>query len=329
MKIYSKIVFVLLLLIYILQGCKQLKNGIEEKILKNQIDFNYYKIIELTNLSEGNFVKPKFTIADKCIAFLSEDFSSLWTKDIETKKLNRIYYSKNKITDFIFTGKFDSVFIVEKDYEPNAQIKSRLLFAANGIIKQIYSSKKSLSSLSLSNKNNLIFFDGNEIKFFNTEKFLPADKLNDFYSSVFIDTSNVLIYMNGKTHKINLTNKQNVVWVSPIAEDSLLIYSPEDKLILLSLSQTDILKIGDLTTPVYNKIYKKVAVLKQTDNGMKEIFSDIYLLNLRNLKERNLTETPNQIESNICWSHDGSRLAFDVSGRIKFILFGQNKPITK
>jgi len=327
-RYYSKYVVKLFSVFILIVSCTQIKQ-VKSKPEYSDVDFNSFSLIELTSIKEGPFVKPKFSLNNSAVFFLSYDLSSLYYEKLASDQVINIYSSEEKITEYLPIGSSDSAFVVERNYSPKSQIKSSLIFVKEGKVIKIEKSSEVISNLSLTSKNNLVFFEGSRIKFYDAKSDKINNRTEDDYEAVFINSTNILFYAKNKTDKINLTNHQNVSWVSKISNDSLLIYSGEDKLILLSLNLKDIVKIGDYTSPVYNKLYKKIAVLNTKDNGMKELSSDILLLDLNGLKISNLTKSPAKIESNIQWSHDGKKLAFDESGQIKLISFGQRNPITK
>jgi hypothetical protein len=324
---YASYIIIFLFLPFVF-SCNKVRN--EKNNTKNsEVDFSNYSVSELTFAKDGNFIRPKFSENDSTVCFLNSDLSSLFCKKNNSESIKKIYSSGEKITDFIPFNHDSSFYLVERNYSPKSKFKSRLLFVKDKKAEEIFSSAEVISALSLTRKNNIVFFEGNRIKFYEIKNNKITDTIDDDYESVYIDTTSISLYSKNKTDKINLTNHQNVSWVSKISNDSLLIYSGEDKLILLSLKLKDIVKIGDYISPAYNKQYKKIAVIEMRDDGMKEISSDILLLDLNGNKTTNLTKTPSNTESDIQWSHDGKRLVFSESGQIKQIIFAQNNPITK
>lgn len=308
--------------------CSKNKTSVDEKS-ENRIDFNSYSINELTKASVGNFVKPVFTADDSSIIFSSSDFSSIWESDLFNSAPSLIYKSKYKILEFIPLRNSDTIFAVEKSFNPKDKIKSRIVEINNHRPELLLESSNTIHKLSLTSKKNLVFMIDDSIRFFDRTSKSIMDKINDEYELIKIDSTAIRFSKKNRSDEISLTNHQNVIWVEKISQDSILIYSPQDKLILLSFQLKDIVRMGDYQNPKYNRKQRVLAFIKTSDDGLREMTSDVFLMRLNNHEIINITKSPKDIESNISWSNDGTKLAFDVNGQIKIISFNYKNPKTK
>ena len=125
MKLFS--VFILIV------SCTQIKQ-VKSKPEYSDVDFNSFSLIELTSIKEGPFVKPKFSLNNSAVFFLSYDLSSLYYEKLASDQVINIYSSEEKITEYLPIGSSDSAFVVERNYSPKSQIKSSLIFVISLLI---------------------------------------------------------------------------------------------------------------------------------------------------------------------------------------------------
>lgn len=325
-KKYLSIVLILFAALIVIQ-CSGNKNSVVNE--SHKIDLNSRKVVDITLPENGNFILPEFSYNDSSIFFLSSDFSSIWMTDLSTRKGKLLYKSKNKISEFVTSPKSSTIFAIEKSFNPRDKVKSRIVKVTNEKNEYVLESEKSIDNLFVTKNENLVFILQDSIKFFDSHSKLFLKKLDDNYELITIDSTQINFIANSRSDKINLTNHQNVAWVEKISADSILIYSAQDKLILLSLRLKDIVRLGDYQNPKYNSSQKLLAFLKTSDDGLNENSSDIFFIKLGEKEEINITNSPNELEHNIKWSHDRTKLAFDTNGQIKIISFDYKKPRTK
>lgn len=310
---------------FFLYQCAERKAG---SVVTEKIDFKSFTTIELTSAEEGNFILPKFSLDESSIVFLSSDYSALFRKQLSGDRIEKLFVSSYKIVDFISSVSADTVYAIERSFNPKSKFKSRLIGISDSTYMVILESPKTIHNLSETSKMNLIFMLDDSIKFYDIRKQKITESLTDNYSLMDIDSTEIHFIGKDRTDKIKLTNHQQIGWVEKISSDSILIYSAQDKLILLSLKLKDIVRLGDFENPQFNKSQKLIGAIKTSNDGMKITGADIYLIPIGN-KEFRLTNSPNDIESNLNWSPSGALLAFDVNGQIKYLKFNHKKPSTR
>jgi hypothetical protein len=184
-------------------------------------------------------------------------------------------------------------------------------------IKTITENRRNLKLLSLSS-DLVMYLDNDKVLSFNT----TSGKLEESPENVIIAYSdpdlNLALYLYGEKKTLNPLGPGNYIWVAISPDKKFVLYNKTGSgTYICDLNGKNILYLGNINYAQWAGEGNWVLGMNDQDDGHKFIKSDILLINARNSKTINLTESTDVIALYPSISSDLRTLVFnDENGRI-------------
>lgn len=276
--------------------------------------------VAVTNRSEGSFYYPTVTPDGTGLLYTTDGYQGLWYKNFASGK-------KIKITDAPGAG-----------YEPGFSSKgSEVLFRENNFVR----GKKfsSLRSYDLAVKKvktidegirdlKLCVGPGKRVNNYLKENSLRSianpktlQKVSAPELSVSIENSSIVVYEKEVKRTLEPMGQGNYIWPSVSPDGTKLLFTYMGKGTFVSSLEGTVLKnIGYANYPSWSPDGNWVVFMKDIDDGVRIISSDIYIANLNTGKYFNLTSGRNDITLYPKWGTTNSEIFYNTDdGQIRKI----------
>ena len=273
----------------------------------------------LTSLSEGNFYYPTLNPDGTGVLFSSENYKGLWYKNFSTGKTV-------KITEALGAG-----------YEPGFGISNEILYRDDkfvrgkkfsSLISYDMVSKKAvvleggIRDLKICRNNNNAF--NNYIKETEVRSTLKQNMLQKTTASeliVFIHDSKIVLSENNTKKVLEPLGYGNYIWASLSPDKSKLLFTFAGKGTYVSnLEGTILKKIGYANYPSWSPDGNWILFMKDIDDGVNIISSDVYIANLNTGKYFNLTSRRDDITLYPRWGITNADIYYNTdNGQIRKI----------
>jgi len=276
--------------------------------------------IALTTSKEGAFYYPAVSPDGTSLLFSSESYKGLWSKNLSTGKIV-------KITDAHGAG-----------YEPGfSPVSKEILFREDKFIKGKRFS--SLLSYDIAAKKSVVLEEGvrdlkicrdnsnafkNYVKETEVRTILKLGMLQKTSAPervVFIQDSKIVLSENNVTKVIQPLGEGNYIWPSLSPDKTKLLFTFVGKGTYVSnLEGTVLNKVGYANYPSWSPDGNWILFMKDIDNGVNIISSDVYIANLKTGKYFNLTLQRNNISLYPKWGATNSEIYYNTdNGQIRKI----------
>ena len=262
-------------------------------------------------------MNPVFSPDGKTIAYTKSGYQGIWIYDLSTQ-------SSKEITDepaagFAYKWSSDSKSILSRvakyedqkrfnavkvfDIETNqalqlTEYRTRMPYLPDwsaGDTKVILPSKNGVEVYSSGKQESAVTINKS------VDAFVKDDKI--VARSVVTETENVLEPIKD-AQVINLVTSpdKNKVAFEVMGGN---MYS-------MNIDGTNLTDLGKGNRPLWSSDSKKIIYMITEDDGYTFTASDVYTINVDGTQKKNITNTPDKIEMNPCFSPDGKMVAFDV-----------------
>jgi Tol biopolymer transport system component len=275
--------------------------------------------IALTSLSEGNFYYPTLNPDGTGVLFSSENYKGLWYKNFSTSKTV-------KITEALGAG-----------YEPGFGISNEILYRDDkfvrgkkfsSLISYDMVSKKAavleggIRDLKICRDNSNAFKNyvkETEVCFTMKQKMLQKSATPE--RVVFIQDSKIVLSENNTKKVLQPLGEGNYIWPSLSPDKTKLLFTFVGKGTYISNLEGAILtKIGYANYPSWSPDGNWVLFMKDIDDGVNIISSDVYIANLKTGKYFNLTLQRDDISLYPKWGAANSEIFYNIdNGQIRKI----------
>lgn len=275
--------------------------------------------IALTTSAEGNFYYPSLSPDGTGILFSSESRKGLWFKNFSTG-------ITTVITDALGAG-----------YEPgfntgNGEIIYREDQFINGkrissLVSYNVATKKSLVldegirdlKICRSNGSMSYYLKETELHSINIQNTLQKNSSSDLL--VAVENSSIILYENNKKRVLDPLGNGNYIWTSISPDKTKLVFTCMGKGTYISNLDGKILaKLGYANYPSWSPDGNWIVFMKDIDDGVNVVSSDIYITDLKGGKYFNLTENGVYISLYPKWGNSNSEIFYNTdNGQIRKI----------
>jgi Tol biopolymer transport system component len=274
----------------------------------------------VTNLKEGTFYYPALSPDGTSLIFSSVGYKGLWSKNLVSGKIQ-------KITDASGAG-----------YEPGfGSVNSEIIYREDKFVNGKRFS--SLISYDMSTKKSVVLEDGvrdlkicrdnsNTFKSFvkgtevlTTQKQKLLQKSTTPERIVFIDDSKMVLSENNSKKNLQPFGKGYYIWASLSPDKTKLLFTCAGKGTFISdLEGTVLKKIGYANYPSWSPDGNWVLFMKDLDDGVNIISSDIFIANLNSGQYFNLTLKREDISLYPRWGKSNAEIFYNTdNGQIRKI----------
>lgn len=275
--------------------------------------------IAITTLTEGNFYYPSLSPDGTGILFSSESRKGLWFKNFSTG-------ITTVITDALGAG-----------YEPgfntgNGEIIYRKDQFINGkrisaLVSYNVATKKSLVldegirdlKICRSNGSMNYYLKETELHSINIQNTLQKNSSSDLL--VAVENSSIILYENNKKRVLDPLGNGNYIWPSISPDKTKLVFTCMGKGTYISNLDGKILaKLGYANYPSWSPDGNWIVFMKDIDDGVNVVSSDIYITDLKGGKYFNLTLNRDDISLYPKWGNSNSEIFYNTdNGQIRKI----------
>lgn len=266
--------------------------------------------IALTTSAEGSFYYPTLNPDGTGILYSSENHKGLWYKNLTSGKTV-------KITDALGAG-----------YEPGFSSRgNEIIYRENKFVKGKRFS--SVMSYDLVAKKSIVLDEGirdlvigknsngrcdNYIKENDLRSIQKTlQKNNSSVPLVFIGNSKIVLYENNQKRILEPLGKGNYIWPSISPDKTKLLFTCMGKGTFVSnLEGTILKKIGYANYPSWSPDGNWIVFMKDIDDGVNIISSDIYIANFYSGKYFNLTLKREDISLYPEWGNTNTEVYYNT-----------------
>lgn len=292
-------------------------------LIAAQISAQRVTVIEnvaVTNPKDGAFYYPAVCPDGTTLLFSSESYKGLWSKDLSTGKIV-------KITDVNGAG-----------YEPGfSSVSNEILFREDKFVRGKRFS--SLLSYDVAAKKATVLEEGvRDLKICrdNSNAFKNYVKETEVRSTmkqtmlqksavpekvVFIQDSKIVLSENNTKKALQPLGEGSYIWASLSPDKTKLLFTFAGKgTYITNLEGTILNKVGYANYPSWSPDGNWILFMKDLDNGVNLISSEIYIANLKTGKYINLTLQRDDISLYPKWGVTNSEIFYNTdNGQIRKI----------
>jgi len=274
--------------------------------------------IALTTPTEGNFYYPTLSPDGSGILYSSENRKGLWYKNLTSGNTvmitdapgagyepgfsnNEIIYREDK---FVKGKRFSSLvsydLVTKKSLVLDEGIRDLKICRSSNKISSNYVKETELHSI---NKQNTL------------------QKTNSSELLVIIENSKIVLYENGIKHYLDPLGNGNYIWPSLSPDKTKLVFTCMGKGTYISNLDGKILaKLGYANYPSWSPDGNWIVFMKDIDDGVNVVSSDIYITDLKGGKYFNLTLNRDDISLYPKWGNSNSEIFYNTdNGQIRKI----------
>jgi hypothetical protein len=274
----------------------------------------------VTNLKDGAFYYPAISPDGKSLLFSTESYKGLWSKDLSTGRVV-------KLTDANGAG-----------YEPGfSSLTGEILFREDKFVRGKRFS--SLVSYDVAAKRSTVLEEGiRDLKLYrdNSNTFKKYVKENEVRSTiketmlqksaaperiVYIQDSKMVLVENDSKKVLQPLGEGNYIWASLSPDKTKLLFTFAGKGTYVTDLEGKLLnKIGYANYPSWSPDGNWVLFMKDLDNGVNLISSEIYIASLKTGKYFNITLLKDDISLYPKWGITNSEIFYNTdNGQIRKI----------
>lgn len=276
--------------------------------------------IALTSQNEGSFYYPALSPDGTGILYSSENHKGLWYKNLSSGNTVKISNAigagyepgfSNGNKEIIYR---EDIFVKGKRF---SSLKSYSLVTKKSVILD-----KGIRDLKICRNNSSAI--NNYVKDTEVRSILKQNMLQKNSASeliVFIQDSKIVLSENNTKKVLEPLGYGNYIWASLSPDKSKLLFTFAGKGTYVSnLEGTILKKIGYANYPSWSPDENWIVFMKDIDDGVNIISSDVYIANLNTGKYFNLTSRSDDITLYPKWGNSTSEIFYNTdNGQIRKI----------
>lgn len=274
--------------------------------------------VAVTNLRQGSFYFPALSPDGKVLVFSTANQKGLWFKELPAGNVVRISNQLGAGIDFAF-GENNQILFREDNFVRGKRFSSLKSFDL--LTRRSTVIDKDIRDLRIyrSHENQTAtYFKNSEINHISGPA-LAKSSLNEIIA--YAENSAIVINENNRKRYVAPLGEGHYLWVSLSPDRTKLLFTFAGKGTFVSDLNGKILnKVGYANYPSWSPDGNWVVFMKDLDDGIKIITSNIHIANLITGKYFNLTSTRNDIALYPKWGKDNSEVYYNIdNGQIRKI----------
>lgn len=250
--------------------------------------------IALTKKEQGQFFYPRFNSAGDKIIFTSESYKGLWLFDLQTNVISNLTMEEGAGYNPVFTENFIT-YRVSKSFNGRRffSIKSKNIIIGDEVIHE--ENVRDLYPPQQLNVEDVFYIKDKEA--YNIPKINSQSKPGDEVINVNIENQKIVLYKRTARTELEPLGKGNYIWASLSPDKQELLFTKAGKGTFISdLNGNIISELGYANYPSWMKNGKWIVCMRDVDDGVRIIGSDLYLISADGSQAINLTNTEDLME---------------------------------
>ncbi len=276
--------------------------------------------VSVTNSRDGKFYYPVVSPDGKSILFSSENYKGLWSRDLSSGKIVKISDANGAGYEPAFSNVGDELIYREDKFINGKRFSTLLSFNNTSKKKTILEDK--VRDLKIYRENNNSFkkyVRDNEVRTIMKETMLQ--KTSSPERIVYIQDSKLVLSENNDKKFMQPLGEGNYIWASLSPDKTKILFTMAGNgTFVTDLDGKVLNKIGYANYPNWSPDGNWVLFMKDVDDGVKLISSDLYIANLKTGKYFNITDRMEEISLYPKWGTTNTDIYYNTdNGQIRKI----------
>lgn len=275
--------------------------------------------VAVTSHSEGNFYYPTVSSDGKGILFTSENRKGLWYKNFNSNMITMVSDAPAAGYEPAFNQADNEIIFREDSFANGRRISSLVSF--NLLTSKSVVLDEGIRDLKICRSHSTFshYLKESEAEPLSIKNSLQKNRSSDIL--VTIENTKIIIYENNVKRILDPLGDGNYIWPSLSPDKTKLVFTCAGKGTYVSNLEGKVLtKIGYANYPSWSPDGSWIAFMKDIDDGVKVISSDIIVTDLKSGKFFNLTADGKNISMYPNWGNTNSEIYYNTnSGQIRKI----------
>lgn len=276
--------------------------------------------VAVTNPKDGAFYYPAVSPDGASLLFSSESYKGLWSKNFSTGKIIKITDASGAGYEPAFSSFSSEVFFREDKFVKGKRFSSLLSYDA--ATKKSVVLEDGVRDLKLNRDNSSAFKNYvRDMEVRTTMKQNMLQKSSAAEKVVFIQDSKIVLSENGSQKVLQPLGEGNYIWASLSPDKTKLLFTYAGRgTYVTNLEGKMLNKIGYANYPSWSPDGTWILFMKDLDNGVNTISSEVYIANLITGKYFNITLQRDEISLYPKWGTTNSDVYYNTdNGQIRKI----------
>ncbi len=292
-------------------------------LIAAQISAQKVTVVEnaaVTNPKDGAFYYPTVSPDGASLLFSSESYKGLWSKNLSTGKIVKITDANGAGYEPAFSPVSSEVLFREDKFVKGKRFSSLLSYDA--VTKKSVVLEDGVRDLKLNRDNSNAFKNyvrDTEVR--NTMKQNMLQKTSSPEKVVYIQDSKIVLTENSSQKVLQPLGEGNYIWASLSPEKTKLLFTYAGRGTYVTNLEGKVLnKIGYANYPTWSPDGNWILFMKDLDNGVNTISSEVYIANLVTGKYFNITSQRDEISLYPKWGTTNADVYYNTdNGQIRKI----------
>lgn len=274
----------------------------------------------VTNLTDGAFYYPAVSPDGTTLLFSSESYKGLWSKNLSTGKVVKITNVNGAGYEPGFSPVSNEILFREDKFVKGKRFSSLLSYDVAA--KKAAVLEEGVRDLKICRDNSNAFKNYvKETEVRSTMKQTMLQKSAVPEKVVFIQDSKIVLSENNTKKALQPLGEGSYIWASLSPDKTKLLFTFAGKgTYVTNLEGTILNKVGYANYPSWSPDGNWILFMKDLDNGVNLISSEIYIANLKTGKYINLTLQSDDISMYPKWGVTNSEIFYNTdNGQIRKI----------
>lgn len=276
--------------------------------------------VAVTNPKDGAFYYPAVSPDGASLLFSSESYKGLWSKNLSSGKIVKITDANGAGYEPAFSSVGSEVLFREDKFVKGKRFSSLLSYDA--ATKKSVVLEDGVRDLKLNRDNSNAFKNyvrDTEVR--TTMKQNMLQKSSATEKVVFIQDSKIVLSENGSQKVLQPLGEGNYIWASLSPDKTKLLFTYAGRGTYVTNLEGKVLnKIGYANYPSWSPDGSWILFMKDLDNGVNTISSEVYIANLITGKYFNITLQRDEISLYPKWGTTNSDVYYNTdNGQIRKI----------
>ncbi len=272
------------------------------------------------NSAELYLLAPKCSPDGNFIAAAGEGYQSIWIFDLSKQQWQKLVEENAAGWDFDWSPDSRRIAFRSNEIVRRRKLPSiKWVEITSGKVQIVVAKDRSLSAPQWISSSEIAYIQNNAYKTHTlATKGAEINTTAKKRQNICLWSDGELFFKESKYSLINLDSIKLQMMNLTFSDngDYGVIEKMGSEIILFTTKTSHILSIAKGEMPAWSPDGNSVVYATPSDDGHNFLASDIWIYDLSERKNQNLTQTPNEIEMRPNWSPDGKKIVCDAMGKI-------------